>query len=71
QYSFTTSDGKNIVIEKELFIPKNRQMTVIRWKIIQGESALLTVKPLISGRDYHSISHLDHSIDASFEAGAS
>lgn len=49
------------VIERALFMPHGRQMTVMSWRLIESAGgsgrARLFVKPLISGRDYHALHH--------------
>jgi predicted glycogen debranching enzyme len=48
------------IIERSLFMPHGRQMTVVTWRLVEnaGSSrARLFVKPMISGRDYHALHH--------------
>ncbi len=42
-------------VERTLFMPRGRQATVVRWRVVDGPRARLYVRPLISGRDYHAL----------------
>ena len=51
-----------MAIEQELFVPHERAAVALRWRLIEpaaGSDApvWLTVRPLLSGRDYHSLHH--------------
>jgi predicted glycogen debranching enzyme len=46
------------LLERQLFMPHGRQMTVVTWRMVEAGGsghARLFVKPLISGRDYHAL----------------
>jgi predicted glycogen debranching enzyme len=43
-------------VERELFMPHRAQATVVRFRV-RGGPATLTVRPLLSGRDYHATHH--------------
>src|SRR5437879_5993050 len=48
------------VIERTLFMPHGRQMTIVMWRLVEAAGsgrARLFVKPMISGRDYHALHH--------------
>jgi len=48
------------LLERQLFMPHGRQMTVVTWKLLDAAGSgriRLFVKPLISGRDYHALHH--------------
>ena len=48
------------VIERALFMPHGRQMTVVTWRLVEAAArgrARLFVRPLLSGRDYHALHH--------------
>jgi predicted glycogen debranching enzyme len=50
----------SMVLERSLFMPHGRQMTVVAWRILDaapGQRARLFVKPMMSGRDYHALHH--------------
>lgn len=61
-----------LVIEFELFVPRGYSGTVLKWQIKRSEedgqftSVELVIRPLISGRDYHSL--LCESSGLHFEA---
>jgi predicted glycogen debranching enzyme len=42
---------------QELFVPHGIAACCVRWTLSAGSSASLTVRPLLSGRDYHSLHH--------------
>lgn len=53
-------------IEQELFVPHERAAVAMRWRLLEpadavassaGEPVWLAVRPLLSGRDYHSLHH--------------
>src|SRR3954471_9183537 len=49
------------VIERSIFMPHGRQMTIVSWKLVESPGvarARLFVRPMISGRDYHAL-HLE------------
>ncbi len=48
------------IIERSLFMPHGRQLTVVTWRLVESAGsgrARLFVRPLISGRDYHALHH--------------
>ena len=56
------------IIERSLFMPHGRQMTVVTWRLVESAGgsgrARLFVRPLISGRDYHALHHENDVLDA-------
>ena len=50
-------------VEQELFVPHARAAVAVRWRLLDSstdnssESVWLTIRPLLSGRDYHSLHH--------------
>jgi len=46
-------------VVREIFCPQGRDMVVIRWHLVEagGQAAKLIVRPMLSGRDYHSTHH--------------
>jgi len=59
--------GDGTVVEQELFVTKDAPVVATSWRI-QGElrPATLTVRPFLSGRDYHALHH--ENGDFRFEA---
>ncbi|HEX6835623.1 MAG TPA: amylo-alpha-1,6-glucosidase [Polyangia bacterium] len=53
------------LIERSLFMPHGRQMTVVLWRLVESAGgasrARLFVKPMISGRDYHAL-HYENDV---------
>jgi predicted glycogen debranching enzyme len=55
RWSFALADGT--VIEQQIFVPKGQSACVITWKVTSGSDVVIEMRPLISGRDYHSTHH--------------
>jgi predicted glycogen debranching enzyme len=56
QWTFRTEDG--VEISQEVVACHGRGDVVVRWRLLSRPgSARLTVRPLLSGRDYHSLHH--------------
>jgi predicted glycogen debranching enzyme len=55
RWEFELPDGTRL--EHGILIERGRSSTLAYWRLIQGTSAVLTVRPLMSGRDYHSLHH--------------
>jgi predicted glycogen debranching enzyme len=53
----------DIVIEQELFVPKGESAVFISWKVVSpnDDNLKLKVRPLLSGRDFHSTHHENSS----------
>ena len=53
------------LIERSLFMPHGRQMTIVTWRLVESAGgasrARLFVKPMISGRDYHAL-HVENDV---------
>jgi predicted glycogen debranching enzyme len=49
----------NLAIEQELFVPYGQSAAVLIWRLVSdpGSKAKLTVRPLLSGRDFHGTHH--------------
>jgi predicted glycogen debranching enzyme len=54
--TWTWSLGGGRTITQELFLPRDRSMACLRWRLKGGEGRLL-VRPLLAGRDSHSMHH--------------
>ena len=61
------------ILERSLFMPHGRQMTVVTWRLLESAGgsgrARLFVKPLISGRDYHALHHENPTLDTRVDGG--
>jgi predicted glycogen debranching enzyme len=54
-------------IEQELFVPYGHPAVAVRWRVLGATTAAkLIVRPLMSGRDYHSLHHENRAF--SFDA---
>lgn len=60
-WTFRVENGA--VISQELFVPHERAAVALRWRLVQrptdatSEPIQLAIRPLLSGRDYHSLHH--------------
>ena len=69
-WTYVLEDGTQIA--QELFVPKGSAAAVLSWRRAAGSgAATLTVRPFLSGRDYHSLHHENPAFrfDADEEAG--
>lgn len=65
QWVYQLDDGTRI--EQELFVPQGQPAVAVRWRVLGSKSAVtLNVRPLMSGRDYHSLHHENRAF--SFDA---
>jgi len=55
KWKFAFPNG--IQISQEIMIPRGRDATLIRWTKSGGTAVRLHVRPLLSGRDYHTLQH--------------
>ncbi len=56
RWVFALEDGTRV--EQEIFVRKGEGVTVVTWRVIEGNSkAALVVRPYLSGRDYHGTHH--------------
>ena len=55
--------GDNLAIEQELFVPYGQSALVLIWRLAgdPGNKAELTVRPFLSGRDFHGMHHENNS----------
>lgn len=55
-WSYRLADGT--VVEQELFVPHGRPIVAVCWRLAGSpRPATLTVRPFLSGRDYHALQH--------------
>ncbi|MBI1815447.1 MAG: glycogen debranching enzyme family protein [Deltaproteobacteria bacterium] len=59
RWRFRLGDGT--VVEQEIFVPHGTAMAVVCWHLAEhaegSERAILSIRPFLSGRDYHSLHH--------------
>ncbi len=53
--TWTYREPDHLMVRQELFVPHGRCETVIRWTAEGAMGCKLRVRPLMSGRDYHSL----------------
>ncbi len=56
-------------VERTLFMPHGQQTTVVQWRMLEGTRGRLFVRPLISGRDYHSLHRKNDYLRQQVDAG--
>ncbi len=67
-WNYRLPDGTEI--EHELFVPKDRSMVVLRWRLVHPVAGKrLVVRPLLTGRDIHALHH--ENADFRFDAEVS
>jgi predicted glycogen debranching enzyme len=54
-WRYALPDGT--AVEQALFMRHGRRQTFISWRLISGGPAVLRVRPLLSGRNYHALHH--------------
>jgi len=60
-WTFALPDGTRI--EQQILVAHRRPLTVLSWRLLTpGRGVRLDVRPLLSGRDYHSMHHENGSI---------
>jgi predicted glycogen debranching enzyme len=55
RWLFALPDGTRI--EQGILVRPGKAATIVYWRLLAGKTAALSVRPLISGRDYHSMHH--------------
>jgi predicted glycogen debranching enzyme len=56
RWSFRLEDGK--VVEHEVFVRRDAALCALSWRLCErAQNAKLSVRPFLSGRDYHSLHH--------------
>ena len=56
KWIFVLEDGTKI--EQEIFVVNRASLVALSWRMVDAAAkALLTVRPFLSGRDYHSLHH--------------
>ncbi len=55
RWSFELEDGTRL--EHELFVVKGMPLVALCWRLVAKRPATLTVRPFLSGRDYHALHH--------------
>jgi predicted glycogen debranching enzyme len=60
------------VIERAIFMPHGRQMTVVTWRLLEAAGSgrgRLFVRPMLSGRDYHALQRENDVLRRDVESG--
>ncbi len=56
RFTFALEDGTRI--EHEVFVAKGQSLVALSWRLVgDRKPATLTVRPFLSGRDYHALHH--------------
>jgi predicted glycogen debranching enzyme len=67
-WHFTFPDGTRV--GHGILTVSGRASTLAYWRLLEGTSATLTVRPLMSGRDYHSLHHENAAFNFNVEKAA-
>ncbi len=56
RFSYALEDGTRL--EHEVFVPKGLPIVALAWRLVGAKRpATLTIRPFLSGRDYHALQH--------------
>lgn len=66
-----TYDCAGASIQREILCVHGRDLVIVRWRLLKKTkgSVTLRVRPMLSGRDYHSTHHENAGLDRSFTGG--
>ncbi len=53
-----------VTVEKTVFMPHGLQATICTYRLLEGERARLSLRPLLSGRDYHALQQRNAALNA-------
>ena len=67
-----TYDCAGVVIQREILCVQDRDLVVVRWRLSKHTNTAVTlrVRPMLSGRDYHSTHHENIGLDGAYSEGA-
>ncbi len=54
-WRFLLADGTRL--EQQLLVAGGRPLSLLAWRMLDGDGARLSVRPFFSGRDYHGLHH--------------
>ncbi|MGV3483057.1 MAG: amylo-alpha-1,6-glucosidase [Planctomycetaceae bacterium] len=63
-WHYSLPDGTSI--KQEIILAQGHEACIVRWTRVGGDALRLHVRPLLSGRDYHSLQHEYEGFDFSF-----
>jgi predicted glycogen debranching enzyme len=67
QWTWRLADGT--VVEQEVVVPHGKAMTLLTWRVVERGPGVerspirLSIRPFLSGRDYHALHHENPSFD--------
>jgi len=67
RWTYALPDGTRI--EQCLLVQPGRACSAMYWRLLEGRGGTLAVRPLISGRDYHSLHHENPNFNFEVESG--
>ncbi len=68
-WNYRLLDGTEI--EHEIFVPRDRSMVVLRWRLVRPVTGKrLVVRPLLTGRDVHALHHENSELRFDAEVSA-
>ena len=66
-----TYDYAGVSIQREILCVQGRDLVIVRWRLLKKSTVPITllVRPMLSGRDYHSTHHENTALDSNFTEG--
>jgi predicted glycogen debranching enzyme len=66
-----TYDYAGVSIQREILCVQGRDLVIVRWRLLKESTVPITllVRPMLSGRDYHSTHHENTALDSNFTEG--
>jgi predicted glycogen debranching enzyme len=66
-----TYDCAGVSIQREILCVQGRDLVIVRWRLLKKAKfpVTLLVRPMLSGRDYHSTHHQNAGLDSSLTEG--
>ncbi len=55
------------VLERTMWMPRGENRTIVRYRLLEGQPVTLTVRPFVTGRDYHSIHRYNEQLNQNCE----
>ncbi len=68
RWRFAVAGGSRV--EHGIMVAPGRVSTLLYWKLIEGPGGKLSVRPFVSGRDYHSLHHQNPAFNFTAETSA-
>jgi predicted glycogen debranching enzyme len=67
-WTYRLPDGA--ILEQQLFVKQDAPVVAISWKLVAGRDVSLSVRPLLSGRNYHALHRENPNFNFTAERGS-